>query len=278
MQLQEHRIPLLVEPDADDPECAEIRVDGAVAGRGYRFTLDTGAASTQLLADEFTVGLSSEGVRTSKGVFAARVNSAVTLPEVSVGSTSPVTLKTATLTPASQPGARNLLGMDFLSRYRCHFLFDQRLLLLGPPGPGAAIRTLFLDEVSHPYVDAAWGDVEAACVWDSGAGITVIDHGFLNRHQDLFTPAGVSVGTDATGAQVATPTYLAAAASIGGGSFAPHRVAAVDLSAANEGLERPMDVLLGWTTLRQANWVFDFPGRKWSVTRHSPPGPRRGRP
>ena len=35
------RIPLIVEPDSDDPECAEVMVDGSIAGRPYRFVLDT---------------------------------------------------------------------------------------------------------------------------------------------------------------------------------------------------------------------------------------------
>jgi hypothetical protein len=39
-------MPLIIEPDLDDPDCAEVLVDGTVAGRPYRFLLDTGAART----------------------------------------------------------------------------------------------------------------------------------------------------------------------------------------------------------------------------------------
>lgn len=262
----EHEIPLLVHADADDPDCAEVSVDGSVAGRPYRFVLDTGARSTHVVADEFTAGLADEGVRDSAGVFATRTDTAVTLPDVCVGATPPMTLSTAVLLPASQPGARNLLGMDFLRHYQCHFLFDRRLLLLAVSESAGATLALHTDDAFHPYVDAGWDRAGASCVWDSGAGITVVDRGFRQQNEGLFEPAGVSVGTDATGTQVRTPTYLMAPVRIGGELFASHRVAEVDLSVANRTLERPMDVLLGWTTLRQANWLFDFPARRWAVT------------
>ena len=49
--------------------------------------------------------------------------------------------------------------------------------------------------------------------------------------------------------------------------FARHRVAVVDLSQANATLDQPMDLILGYTTLRQANWRFDFPAKRWAITR-----------
>jgi len=41
----------------------------------------------------------------------------------------------------------------------------------------------------------------------------------------------------------------------------------VDLSRANATLDLPMDLILGYTTLRQANWLFDFPAKRWAITR-----------
>ncbi len=40
----------------------------------------------------------------------------------------------------------------------------------------------------------------------------------------------------------------------------------VDLSAANATLDRPMDLILGYPTWSQADWLFDFPARMWAVT------------
>lgn len=58
---------------------------------------------------------------------------------------------------------------------------------------------------------------------------------------------------------------------IGGRKFHSHRVAAVDLAPLNSTLETPLDLIIGYPTIRQADWFFDFPARRWGVT--STPGP-----
>jgi len=48
------QVPLIVEPDADDPGCATVLVDATIAGRPYRLVLDTGVARSQLEANQYT--------------------------------------------------------------------------------------------------------------------------------------------------------------------------------------------------------------------------------
>jgi len=260
------RIPLIVEPDPDDPECAEVMVDGSIAGRPYRFLLDTGAARTHVVADDFTTNLAKYGKHNSSGVFAVASNPLVTLPELVVGPMAGSSVD-AVLVDATQPGAQNLLGMDVLKGHRCHFLFDSETLAIEAAREVDGMRPLHMDDVSHPYVEVSWPDVTAHSVWDSGAGITIVDQAFWLKHPDLFEEAGTSVGTDATGMQVETAMFVMAETEIGGEWFARHRVAVVDLSRANATLDQPMDLILGYTTLRQANWLFDFPAKRWAITR-----------
>jgi hypothetical protein len=40
------QLPLIIVPDRDDPDCAEVLVVGTIGGRPCRFILDTGAALT----------------------------------------------------------------------------------------------------------------------------------------------------------------------------------------------------------------------------------------
>jgi hypothetical protein len=40
----------------------------------------------------------------------------------------------------------------------------------------------------------------------------------------------------------------------------------VDLSHVDAHAELPMDLILGYTTLRQAHWVFDFPRKRWAIS------------
>ena len=73
-------MPLIVERDPDDPDFASVMVDATVAGRPYRLVLDTGAARSQLDADEYTSGLSPVGEDSSFASFGGRVTLAIRFP------------------------------------------------------------------------------------------------------------------------------------------------------------------------------------------------------
>jgi hypothetical protein len=263
-------IPLIIEPDRDDPDCASVLVDGTIAGRPYRFVLDTGTARTKIVADEFTADLPSRAGHSSTGVFAASANPLVTVNDLVVGPLAVPALEVERV-EGTRPGARNLLGMDVLRGHCCHFRFSSSSLMLETSPATRADRALQMDDAGHSYVEVEWPGVTGHACWDSGAGITIVDRTFVLRHADLFEANGESVGTDSTGARAVTRTFDIAGPTIGGTVFARHKVAMVDLSQANAGLARPMDLILGYTTLRQADWLLDFPARRWTLTdRRSP--------
>lgn len=120
-----------------------------------------------------------------------------------------------------------------------------------------------MDGRDHPYVEVSWPGVTAQTCWDTGSGITIVNRDFWLAHPRLFEEIGTSAGTDATGATIETPAVLVAEAVIGGRSFASHKAAVVDLTQANSTIELPMDLILGYPALRQADWLFDFPARRW---------------
>ncbi len=259
-------IPLIIEPDDDDPDCATVMVDGAIAGRSYRFVVDTGAARTYLVDDIFTKSLPRLGQHVSSGVFGPDSNPVATLPNLAVGAMVRDAIEVV-MVEARQDGARNLLGMDVLQTHRCKFDFESEQLVVDGEQTHGVMLPLQMDVGSHPYVEVRWRDVIAHSIWDSGAGITIVNQDFWRQHSDMFTAVSSALGTDATGKQVEVPTYMMDEVEIGGERFVQHKVAVVDLSATNEGLDQPMDLILGYTTLRQAQWLFDFPRKGWSVTR-----------
>jgi Aspartyl protease len=257
------QVPLIIEPDPDDPDFAAVMVEAAIAGRPYRLLLDTGAARTQLNADEYTSALRPVGADTSSGSFGGSMTRpVVTVTDVKIG---PLRLAALDVTRGGH-GLGQVLGMDVLGRYCCHFRLAAGVMGLGRPPGTRADNTLLLGPRGHVYLEARWPGVSARACWDTGAGATVVDRAFWLGHPELFEQTGVSTGTDANGDQAETPVLLMTGPVIGQRTFGRHKVVAADLSLVNATLEHPMDLILGYPTIRQADWLFDFPARRWTVT------------
>ncbi len=257
-------MPLIVEPDPDDPDFASVMVDATIAGRPYQLVLDTGAARTQLDADEYTSGLSRVGEDSSFAAFGGRVTDpVVTITDLAVG---PLRLAELDVT-RSERAVGNRLGMDVLGQYCCHFRLDAGVMDLEAPPGIRAENDLLLDRRGHVYVEVHWPDASGRACWDTGSGATIVDRGFWVGHPELFEQIGVSVGTDGNGEQAETPLLLMAESVIGQRMFNRHKAVAVDLSPVNSTLEYPMDLILGYPTMRQADWLFDFPAKRWMQTK-----------
>ena len=257
---------LIIKHDEEDGEAAEVLVDGLLENRSYRFLLDTGAAKTHVLYDDYTAHLNPAGQDETSSVFGEGVQTLVSVPRVKLGSIVKEDFTVARAAKGS-PFAHNLIGMDLLKDFCCHFRFDEGEVLIGPAEENRDFQTLFLDERFHPYVDVRFGKVNAKAVWDTGAGVTAAHIGFIEAQPALFEQVGETSGTDGSGISMITPVFRMAEATIGGRAFSSHKVVGIDLSRVNETLEVPMDLLLGYSTLSQANWLFDFPAKRWAVTK-----------
>jgi hypothetical protein len=160
--------------------------------------------------------------------------------------------------------------MDILREHCCHFMMDEQRVRVDPGDLAEAadvFHELRVDDGYHPYIEVGLGAAKARAVWDTGAGITVVDIQFIRKHSIYFAEAGRSQGTDATGERVETPMFTMGTVVVGNHAFPPHRVAGVDLSPVNAALRMPMDMILGFSTINKANWVFDFPRRRWAITK-----------
>jgi hypothetical protein len=264
---------LIIKPDETDAEAATLFVEGTVGSHRYQFLLDTGAGRSSVAFDAHTGGYGVVGSHASAGVFARSTEDLITVPRIEVG---PMTQLDFTLVRSPQHlPVRSAIGMDFLHDHCYHFLIDERRVEVDPPdaaGRMASLQELRVDRRFHPYIDVAFGTTKANAVWDTGAGITVVDLNFIRDQAACFEEVGRSQGTDATGQSMETTMFIATNMMIAGNVFSPHRVAGVDLAPVNATIETPMELILGYSTIRQANWLFDFPGRRWAVTKLHPNG------
>src|SRR5579871_2796454 len=76
---------LIIQPDEDDAESAQVFVDGTVGGKCYRFLLDTGAARTSLILDDYTSTFESAAKHASSGLFATNSDDLIVVPNLEVG-------------------------------------------------------------------------------------------------------------------------------------------------------------------------------------------------
>ena len=260
---------MIVVPDEEDSDAAEVYVEASVGPARYRFLLDTGAATTCIPLDDYTATFPSVGQSNSSGVFGAISEDLVIVPSIAVG---PIVKTDLTVTRLREKNARrnSLIGMDVLRDASCHFCFDVGRVYVAPSGAavlGYAAQEVSYDRRFHPYIEVHFPGSAACAHWDTGAGMTIVDLNFVAKHPALFTAAGRSQGTDAGGVTMETPLFIMAAGTIGGKAFPPHKVAAVDLARVNATTSIPMDLILGYSTYSKANWLFDFPAGKWAITK-----------
>ena len=177
------------------------------------------------------------------------------------------------------PKQFNLIGQDVLGRFRCTYRLPDGVMTLDP-APPARTHPMHVSTNGHIYLEATWfdGGATANAVFDTGASATVVDERFAGLHQELFTPQGTSTGVDVTGESIEVRIATMRPPSILGEQLAEALVAIVDLSAANHTLDRPMDLILGWTLLCQADWYVDSPGRRAACLPRSAYSMRDGRP
>jgi hypothetical protein len=263
-------VELLVEQDEIDPEGFMIWVDAVVGDEPVRFCLDTGAADCVVPHIPATADLAATGVDDGFGFTGfARRDDVVVVPRIVLGDIVVTDVDSTRTTPGSN--VNPLLGMSVLDRFACEFRFgpsrldlhDAPLADVGPwhelarwtPGP-------------QPVVPIEIGGIGVLACWDTGAGLSAFDVGFVDGHPELFEHVRTSTGIDASGIAVPTDLARVPALDVGGVEFAPSTCAVVDLSPINERADTPLVAVLGTPIILQADWWFDFPRDRWSV-RHA---------
>jgi hypothetical protein len=265
--MTEVRVDVVV--DDDDPRLASPFVRCEVDGRTERLLLDSGARRSRIVeeptADATDAGAGSEGT----GAFGTSLEERRREVGVRFGGRDLGRIELA-VTPPGRGERGGLVGQDVLSRFRCEYRLWQGLLRLDPSPPTDA-KPIHIDAGGHLHLELTWVDgARADGVFDTGASVTVVDSGWARDHPTLFHWEGTAEGTDASGATLSTRMATMAGPTILDHRFADAVVAEVDLSAANEELDRRMDLIVGWPLIRQATWVFDHVERTGAVR----PAPR----
>ena len=253
-------IPIEIEPGDPGQALPYVRAD--VGGRTVRVLLDSGSGRTTVTPPDDAILHTREPE--GSGVFGGQGERRVWRTSIRLGDVDLGTIEVDTHKPGE---GRDHIGQDVLSLFRCEYRFAEHTLRLDEHAAPAETFPIFLGDGRHVYLDVAWSSGGAAsAIFDTGASVTVADASFVRTHSALFTPAGESQGTDGSGAVLETPMATMNGPRILGQTFTASTVAVVDLSAVNQTIQCPMDLILGWPLLQQANWLVDHPKRSAGLT------------
>jgi hypothetical protein len=256
---------LQIQFDDDSKETAEVYVDGKIQGEVCRFLLDTGCARTSLNYDEFSSQFEKVATQESSGIFGKTQYDLIKVASIEFGE---IERKNVVLSRAKKGELdRKLLGMDMLKDYRLHFSFNYRKVEVNPQLPIKNLTTqeLIMNRGSIPHIKFNFGGSDILAVWDTGASITLADLRLIESNLAMFEKVGIELGTDSTGSRMKTPIYNMKPIILGGLEFPAHKVGGVNLSHVNINIEVPISFVFGFSTLNKANWLFDFPQKKWAI-------------
>lgn len=257
---------VVVSPDPDDSRAVQAWVDVTVDGSPLRMLLDTGSGRSAIPAStlpktEAPQSSSGRGVSGSESMNQRGQVGCLSLP----GAHSCPGLVVDVLPDGWAHPA--LLGRDVLQGHTCDFRFTDGTIEIDPNSPPASLRVCGPeDETRALAVTIRWPNSEVTAVWDTGAGIAIVDRSWALDHPDAvaFTDIG-GEGTDATGTAVTGVHGTLAAYTIAGIDFPEQPCGIVDLSSLNAQMTEPIRVIFGLPQIVQANWYLDASSATLSI-------------
>ncbi|MGI8870222.1 MAG: hypothetical protein ACR2F6_15570 [Mycobacteriales bacterium] len=192
-------LPLPVSLDPDDGRARQVLMDVVVDGsRRVPMLLDTGTYRSSIPYDAQRIDRCPPGEHSPAGETLVHVDT------LCWGD-----LAGHELTVEMQPEGWNhpaLFGMDVLGDHACYFRFTRGRLEVDGPPPSGSFEPLTTPSHRTPVVPVEWADVAITAVWDTGAGITVVDRGWAEAHPDVVSiSAEMGRGTDSTGITRSNP-------------------------------------------------------------------------
>jgi hypothetical protein len=164
------------------------------------------------------------------------------------------------------PGAENTLGIDVVGRQPFAVNFSPRAVLtLNAERPKLPLTTLEVSPHGLLSIPVELGGIDAHAMWDTGAALTTIDQNFILAHPENFRATkNYMNGVDGAGKSILVQVFRAKKLKIADRTFDNVRVVALDLHTLREGVNKDIQAVIGFNTIRKANWFFDPKNRLWN--------------
>lgn len=198
------KIDLIVEFDDETKETGIVSINALLDNVSHDFVLDTGCKRSQLVLSEFTQNLKKVGEEESSGAFGTALYDLVSTKELNMGELvlSDFIFSRATIKEIE----KNLLGMDFLRSHSIYLSLHEKKIFFDHKAPShLQMEVIYPDDVGkQPFIDVQCGEDNLRALWDTGAGITLVDSVYIKKMPDKFKLVGKDEGTDSTGSKMTT--------------------------------------------------------------------------
>ncbi len=171
----------------------------------------------------------------------------------------------------SKSGVEGVVGNDIFSSYEVFFDFVRKEMHFEEPIPSALVQhDLNVLPSHHVVMKAILNGDSVNGLWDTGSHLTVVDQDYVSAHSSDFTYLqDLSDQADAAGRPLSVKLYRTKSLSIEDLSFSDVPVAVTSLQNTRGILGGvPVQMLIGYNILSQANWYLDFPNKHWSAEKH----------
>lgn len=251
------RVPVECVPDPEVPGCGNAFVSVKVDDRTVRAALDTGALRTVLI--DLPSSARRAGTQETAGAFGPRVVTEWEVGEIRLGSLRAGPLIVHGIDDA--PGLHPVVALDVLGAGAWQLDLSSKTLITGMTSMrGCAYMST---ANGHILAEMRWPTAAATALWDTGAGITLIDRRFAEAHPTLFEHAGSTTATDVLGSHGELGLARVSGYNIDGIHFDGHIVAIADLPEIPDRI----DAAIGFPTVSQARWTVDVPTHRWRIER-----------
>ncbi len=258
------QVPVTLDPDPNDDRALQCWVDADAAGAKHRLLLDTGSRRSSVPREGAFATAELHGTGTGRGASGdSATDQLIRIRSLGVGD---LTMEDVLVELQPENWSHPpLLGTHVFEPYVCAFRFSKGRIDVDVDDHADAASW---GDSWTPAVELCWDETLVRAVWDTGAGITIVDQAWAEQHPEAVTVSGVQDhGIDSTGRAVPGQRGTLMGFTVHGTRFAGGQPCGiVDLSPLNAHMSRgPINMFLGLPQIRQADWVLDFPQRKIAV-------------
>lgn len=239
-----------------DADSGQFFVTGSVDNVEQDFFLDTGSPHTFVHAIDH---LKKKPITHSKSYFSASGQAKqfdyIDVQNLSIGPITSHNVPVALIHDLDSEPPK--LGLNIFKPHKVEFDFINHQL--------SAITSLKsetsfeLGPKGHIQLVANFGNQKVVCIFDTGAGLSVIDSKFVEKYPDFFQLADseATVG-DANDVNTATAIYNVSTFAIGNVDFSNSTVVALDMDDFKSILGVDHMMILGFNHIVGKRWAFDF--------------------